>query len=105
MHFVSEGDLNIDIAGRNHIKIQILDHVTKSLKLFIKDGPEAVIFLIQSHESIVQDHKLCEIYKSTLVWINPKQTDVQALNALTNKSEIDELNNAIKELKSMYAFM
>ena len=101
IRFVPEGDLNTDKEGRNHIKIQISEHATKSFELFVEGGPEAVILLIRSHESIVQDQNLCEIYKSVSALINTKKTAVLALNALTNKSDIDKLNNAINELKPM----
>ncbi len=47
----------------------------------------------------MQDCKLHEIYKSASALINTKKTDAQALNALTSKSKIDDLNDAIKETK------
>ena len=79
-----------------------MEHIRKSFELFVKGGPEAVILLIRSHKSIMHDCKLCEIYKSVSALLNTKKTDAQALDALTNKSKIDELNDVIKGLKSTY---
>ncbi len=36
----------VESNGKNYVKIQISNRVTKSFKLFVEGGPEAVIMLI-----------------------------------------------------------
>ncbi len=60
MRFVPESNLDMmEKEGKNQVKISITDHVSKSFELFSEGGPEAVIMLIQSHESIV---KYCKFH-------------------------------------------
>ncbi len=62
VRFMSESDIDTaEQEGKNQVKISITDHVSKSFELFVEGGPEAVIQLIRSRESIVKDRKLCNI--------------------------------------------
>ncbi len=101
MGFVPESNLDtLEREGKNHVKIAITEHVSKSFELFVKGGPEAVIQLIRFHESIVKDCKFCNIYKSALALINMKMSAIQKLDATQDKVLIKEQNETIEVLKA-----
>ncbi len=58
--------------------------------------------LIQSHESLVQDCKLCAVYASVSTLINTKRTAITNFNANSNSTLIGKLNKAINELKTTF---
>ncbi len=85
IRFVPESGLHGDTVesdGKNRVKIQISDRVTKSFKLFVKGGPKAVIMLIRLHESIVADRKLKEVWKTANTLMTTKQAAIVALDRL-----------------------
>ncbi|MCP4746063.1 MAG: hypothetical protein GY874_07960, partial [Desulfobacteraceae bacterium] len=95
-----DGILNAtDNKKKNRVKIQISNHVTKSFELFSEGGPEAVVMLIRSHESIVADQKLKEVYKTASALMTTKQDAIQALDPTSEQDAIEELKMAICELK------
>ncbi len=101
MRFVPEGDLNtMKKEGKNQVKILITDHVSKSFELFSEGGPEAVIMLIRSDESIVKERKLRGIYKSASAPINTKVTVISKLDRVNDNILIKEMNKAIDEPKA-----
>ena len=65
-------DKEDDKSHRNRVKITISDNVQKYFDLFEVGGPESVIKLIRSHESLVEDRKLREMYSSASALINKK---------------------------------
>ena len=72
----------------------------KRFKLFIDRGLEAIIMLIRSHESLVQDLKLCVVYKTVSALTKIKKLAITALGLSSDKVLIEQLNSAISELKN-----
>ena len=69
-----------DKSHKNCVKITISENVSKYFELFEEGGPEAVIMLICSHESLVQDRKLREVYSSASALINAKNSAIAGLD-------------------------
>ena len=72
-----------DKNHKNCVKIFIPENVSEYFKLFEEGGPEAVSMLIRSHESLVQDRKLCEVYSSASVLI-VKRSAIKILDPVSN---------------------
>ncbi len=77
------------------------EHITKSFELFAEGGSESAIMIICSHESLVQDQKLCEVYQTVSVLINMKNTAIQSLDPTSDKALIKELKGAINKLNTI----
>ena len=59
--------------SHNTVKIATSDNVQKYFELFETGGPESVVKLIRSHEALVEDRKLHDIYHSASALINEKK--------------------------------
>ena len=89
-----------DKSHKNCVKISISENVSKCSELFEEGGPEAVIMLIRSYESLVRDRKLREVYSSASALINAQKSAIAGLDQQRDRVMIEELTDAINELKT-----